>query len=164
MVVHPRIALIDDDRTWLETLAECLSDRGFQVRTALGGRPGLRLLEQGDDLRLAVVDFHMPDLDGMELLRQLRRQRRNVEVLLLSSDDDPNLPSRARAEGAAAFVSKSLAPALLVRTLVQVLTATLQELAGRRPGESPWDRFLPVPRPTGLMLPVPVRREEPGRN
>ncbi len=142
------IVLIDDDRTWLETLAECLRDRGFDVRTALGGSRGLELLGQGRE-RMAVVDFHMPDLTGLELLRHLRHQRRDVNVLLLSSDDDPALPGRAWAEGAAAFVSKSLSPDVLLRTLVQILTEF-----SRRPPTSPWDRFLPVPRPARAWLPV----------
>ena len=46
MKPSPRIALIDDDRTWLETLAEYLRDKGYGVETALGGARGLRLLER----------------------------------------------------------------------------------------------------------------------
>lgn len=141
-----RVALIDDDRTWLETLADYLSDRGYGVETALGGRRGLRLLERGD-IGLAVVDFHMPDLDGVELLRQLRRRRLNVDVLLMSSDDDPTLPRRILAEGAAAFLSKNAAPGLLLRSLTQTLSAVFAEMARRPAAHSPWDRFLPVLRP-----------------
>src|SRR6516225_2226918 len=106
MNASPRLALIDDDRTWLETLADYLRDRGYGVETALGGTRGLRLLERGG-IGLAVVDFHMPDLDGLELLRQLRCRRLNVDVLLMSSDDDPALPVRVLREGAAAFLSKN---------------------------------------------------------
>src|SRR5262249_7813095 len=145
MKPHPRLALIDDDRTWLETLAEYLRDRGYGVETALGGARGLRLLERGG-IGLAVVDFHMPDLDGLELLRQLRRSRLDVDVLLMSSDDDPSLPGRVRAAGASAFLSKNAAPALLLRTLTQTLSSVFAEMARRPPAWSRWDRFLPVPR------------------
>jgi two-component system response regulator DctR len=143
MSASRRVALIDDDRTWLETLAEYLSDRGYGVETALGGRRGLRLLERGD-IGLAVVDFHMPDLDGVELLRHLRRQRLNVDVLLMSSDDDPALPRRILAEGAAAFLSKNEAPGLLLRSLTQTLSSVFAEMARRPAAHSPWDRFLPM--------------------
>jgi DNA-binding response OmpR family regulator len=144
MSASPRIALIDDDRTWMETLAECLRERGYGVETALGGRRGLRLLEHGG-ISLAVVDFHMPDLNGVELLRQLRRRRLPVDVLLMSSDDDPALPRRVLCEGAAAFLSKNTAPGLLLRSLTQTLSAVAAEIARRSPTRSPWDRFLPVP-------------------
>ena len=149
----PRVALIDDDRLWLETLAEFLRDRGFEVRTALGGARGLELLSRGD-VGLAVVDFHMGEVDGLELVRHLRRRRLDVGVLLMSSDDDPTLPARALAEGAAAFLSKSLAPAVLLRSLVRSLGDAQADLSARPPHLSRWNRFLPVP----------LRRGDVGRN
>lgn len=159
----PCVALIDDDRLWLETLADCLRDRGFEVRTALGGTRGLDLLDQGE-IALAVVDFHMPDLDGMELLRHLRRRRRNVDVLLMSSDDDPTLPQRALAEGAAAFLNKSQSPRQLLRALVQTLTRTLTEIQLRPVSSSRWDRFLPVPLPREIWLPILWSPVDPEQN
>jgi len=161
----PRVALIDDNRAWLDTLAEYLSDRGYRVETAVGGRRGLRLLE-GGGIGLAVVDFHMPDLDGLELVRQLRRRRLNVDVLLMSSDDDPGLPGRVRAEGAAAFLSKNAAPGLLLRTLTGALRAVLAETARRPSHRSPWDCLLPVPVPRRAdpWLPMPLRPGEAERN
>ena len=163
MKPSPRLALIDDDRTWLETLAEYLRDKGYGVETALGGARGLRLLERGG-IGLAVVDFHMPDLDGLELLRQLRRRRLDVDVLLMSSDDDPGLPGRVRAAGASAFLSKNAAPALLLRALTQTLSAVLAEMARRPPALSRWDRFLPVPRRAESWLPMPLRPGDSERN
>jgi DNA-binding response OmpR family regulator len=163
MKPHPRLALIDDDRTWLETLAEYLRDKGYGVETALGGARGLRLLERGG-IGLAVVDFHMPDLDGLELLRQLRRRRLDVDVLLMSSDDDPGLPGRVRAAGASAFLSKNTAPALLLRALTQTLSSTLAEMARRPPQRSRWDLLLPVPRRPEAWLPMPLRPGDSQRN
>ncbi len=159
MSASRRVALIDDDRAWLETLAEYLSDRGYGVETALGGRRGLRLLERGG-IGLAVVDFHMPDLDGVELLRQLRRRRLNVDVLLMSSDDDPALPRRVLREGASAFLSKNEPPGFLLRALTRTLADVLAEMARRPAALSPWDRFLPAPRPAEPwpLLPGPDER------
>jgi DNA-binding response OmpR family regulator len=159
----PRIALIDDDRVWLETLAEYLRDRGYGVETALGGRHGLGLLERGG-IRLAVVDFHMPDLDGVELLRQLRRRRLDIDVLLMSSDDDPALPLRVLREGAAAFLSKNVAPGLLLRSLTHTLSAVFAEMARRPAAHSRWDRFLPAPRRSAPWLPMLLRSGESERN
>jgi DNA-binding response OmpR family regulator len=147
----------------VETLAEYLRDKGYGVETALGGTRGLRLLERGG-ISLAVVDFHMPDLDGMELLRQLRRRRLNVDVLLMSSDDDPALPVRVLREGAAAFLSKNEAPGRLLRALTKTLSAVFADMALRPPALSRWDRFLPVPRRAGLWLPLPLPHGPVGRN
>src|SRR5437879_3858406 len=82
MNATPQILLIDDNRAWLETLSEYLRDRGFAVRTADRPSRGLAILEK-DDVRVVILDFELPEMDGLELLRQIRR-RRPVPVLLLS--------------------------------------------------------------------------------
>jgi DNA-binding response OmpR family regulator len=72
-----RIALIDDDRAWRETLADFLCGKGFDVYPAEDARGGLDLLDR-NDIRMAIIDYHMGELDGLALLRRLRmRARRN---------------------------------------------------------------------------------------
>jgi CheY-like chemotaxis protein len=141
------IALIDDDRAWLETLSDFLQSRGHSVVTAEGGLRGLDLLAQRE-VSLAIVDFHMPDLDGLELIRLLRQRGQRARVLMLSSEEDPELAVRALALGATAFLSKSEKPAVFLKALQQALTSllilaphtgSLLQLAYRP------NRWLPVP-------------------
>jgi DNA-binding response OmpR family regulator len=146
-----RIALIDDDRAWLDTLAEYLQEQGYNVHTAQGARSGLALLDNFDAAVL-VIDFHMPDMDGLQLLRHLRQRGQNVEVLLLSGADDPLLESRALAEGALAFLSKATAPALLLQRLLQTLALAIDR-HGR--SEDLLRTLLPALRQAGPWLPVP---------
>jgi CheY-like chemotaxis protein len=157
------IILIDDNRSWLETLAEYLQERGFDVRTAEGGVSGLALLEESG-FALAVVDFNMPGMSGLELLRRLRPRQRNVAVLLLSSEEDPTLPERARAEGARAFLSKSTAPGRLLRELVQLLIAASFEVAVVAVFATRGARLLPGPSPSIRYLPAPDSILDPQRN
>jgi CheY-like chemotaxis protein len=135
----PPVLLIDDDRVWLETLADCLRHEGLSVRTADRPRLGLALLEKAGPVRAVVIDFRMPEMDGLELLRQIRQRRRHLPVLLLSSEDDPALAARALAEGAWAFLCKTTAPRLLLSRLRQLLTAP------NRGRPFPPDRLLPRP-------------------
>jgi two-component system nitrogen regulation response regulator NtrX len=128
MVTTLQLVLIDDNRAWLDTLAECLEQNGFEVRTAEGGKPGLELLEQSG-IRVAVVDGNMPEMDGMDLLRELKERQKNVAVVVLSGEEDPELPQRFIEEGAKAFLSKSTAPIQLIRALVQALLAASFEVA-----------------------------------
>jgi DNA-binding NarL/FixJ family response regulator len=112
---------------------------------------------------LAIVDYHMPEMNGLELLRRLRRSGRELAVLMLSSDDDPTLPARALAEGARAFLPKTMAPARLLRSLLQAVRAS--DVAVESPvGEAPWERLLPVPVRVDLYLPVPLTFFDPRRN
>ena len=144
------ILLIDDDRAWLDTLAEYLQDKGYPVEKAHGGIHGLKLLDRLD-VSVAVIDFRMPGMNGIELLRQMRRKRSNLGVLLLSSEDDPALPTLALAEGAKAFLSKNSPP----RQLLHLLNETLAIYGYGDARPSP-DRLLPVVRPNRRTLPVPV--------
>jgi DNA-binding response OmpR family regulator len=144
MHASSQVLLIDDDRNWLETLADCLRQKGFVVRVAERPLLGLVLLEKYD-VQAVVTDFRMPEMDGLEVLRQVRR-RRPVPVLLLSSEEDPALAARALAEGARAFLPKSTAPRLLVPELVRFLAAAVMESALAWALSFPTDRLLPPPR------------------
>jgi hypothetical protein len=67
---------------------------------------------------------------------------------MVSSEDDPSLAARALAEGARAFLSKTTAPALLLRSLLQTLTAAAAEPALWLPMAVRRSILLPVPRPS----------------
>lgn len=158
MAAEPRIVVIDDDRNWAETLADYLRGKGFTVATAHEAREGLTLLEQGS-AALALVDVNMPDMDGLEFLRRLRRRNRELAVLMVSGDDEPTLPSRALAEGARAFVPKTTPPNLLLRAVRQALAAgAFGPQAG---GTPPRKRHLPALRSVGRTLPVPRPPQTP---
>lgn len=144
MKATPQVVLIDDDRNWLETLSEYLQDKGFDVCTARGARPGLEVLED-NDFSVAVIDFQMPEMNGLELLQEIRERGRHVAVLLLTSEEDPRLATRALELGAQAFLSKNQAPRKLLPKLMALLAAAAVEailariLAGRP------DNLLPPP-------------------
>jgi DNA-binding response OmpR family regulator len=153
MKTTSRIALIDDDRAWRETLADYLSDKGFEVFPAENARRGLDLLDR-NDIGLAVIDYHMGEMDGLALLRRLRLRARLVTAFMLSSENDPTLEARALAEGARAFLSKTVTPAVLLRTLVQTLTTATHEAP----------IYLPVIHHRTIWLPVPASFYDPRRN
>jgi DNA-binding response OmpR family regulator len=144
MIASTQILLIDDDRAWLDTLSDYLHDRGFEVSTAEGSVRGEDVLAQLDFL-VAVIDYHMPDMDGLELLRRIRGRRPDVAVLLLSSEDDPSVARRALEEGATAFLSKTTAPALLLRTLLLLLVTSMTETILQRILSGRSARMLPAP-------------------
>jgi CheY-like chemotaxis protein len=144
MLPTGEIILIDDDLTWLQTVADFLQDRGFQVRTALGPRLGLRLLEDPAAL-VAVVDFQMPEMTGLDVLRALRKRGRHLPVLVVSSEEDPALARQVLEAGAVAFLSKNSPPRLLLRKLLQFLAAALVEEILGRVLLGRWDRLLPAP-------------------
>lgn len=82
-----RLLLIDDDRELCELLSDWLQGEGFSVQAAHDGRSGLQLAA-ASGIDAIVLDLMLPDLSGLEVLRQLRRQQ-NTPVLMLSARGEP---------------------------------------------------------------------------
>jgi two-component system response regulator ChvI len=78
-----RVLLVDDDRALSTILAAALADEGFTVATAANGLEGVRAFE-ADGADLIVLDVLMPELDGLEVCRRLRKKSA-VPIILLSS-------------------------------------------------------------------------------
>jgi|SRR5271157_3304348 len=78
-----KVLLIDDEPQFVEVLAERLEARGFTVQTALTGDEGLaKLLEQEADV--VILDVQMPGRDGVEILREIKRIKPLIEVIMLT--------------------------------------------------------------------------------
>ena len=145
MIANTQIILIDDNIAWLESLAEYLREKGLKVFTASDAVQGLKLLE-GHAINVVISDFNLPFMDGLQVLRAIRLRGGNVSVLLLTSEEEPELEKRALAEGAGGFFSKTTEPAQLLRSLLQAVAKLAA--AQRGPGSlETWQRLLPNPYP-----------------
>jgi DNA-binding NtrC family response regulator len=72
-----RILIVDDDRSSCEIIAKILSLRSYDVDVAYNGPAALELIEQRD-YGLALIDYRMPGMDGVELYRKIRELRPNL--------------------------------------------------------------------------------------
>ncbi len=70
---------------------------------------------------VAIVDVNLPDINGHEIARQVRREGLPTRVILLTAYDDVSQQRQALAEGAAAYCSKEVSPAWLVEVIRQVV-------------------------------------------
>ena len=68
-----RVLLVEDDDELRELLARYLTNQGFTVREAANGRDGLALA-LGQDCDIVVLDIMLPDISGLEVLRELRAE------------------------------------------------------------------------------------------
>jgi two-component system response regulator PhoP len=81
-----RLLLIEDDTTLRETLAAKLADGGFAVEQAADGREGLYYaLEYPIDL--AIVDLGLPEISGLDIIRNVREQGKTYPILILTARD-----------------------------------------------------------------------------
>jgi len=85
--VSNTIALVDDDRNILTSVSMALEAEGFTVRCYSDGTEALRGMT-AQPVDLAVLDIKMPRMDGMEVLKQLRKQSQMPVIFLTSKDDE----------------------------------------------------------------------------
>jgi DNA-binding response OmpR family regulator len=77
------ILIVDDEVDFAETFAERLRLRGFTVRVANSGEQALQKVDDGA-VKVMVLDLKMPGMDGLEVLRRVKKSHPDVEVIILS--------------------------------------------------------------------------------
>ena len=106
---------MDDDEAVLELAGTFLARADFRVLTARGGVEALRIFEErGRGIDVVVLDLSMPDLDGPETFKELRRRHSNVPVILTSGYSEEWAAKAAPAEQVAAFLGKPYEPEELI--------------------------------------------------
>ncbi|MFC1811370.1 response regulator [Thermodesulfobacteriota bacterium] len=78
-----KVLLVDDEKDFVNTLAERLELRGYQVLTALNGESALQIVEN-DPPQLVVLDLLMPGISGLDVLEQMKTLSPQMPVILLS--------------------------------------------------------------------------------
>ncbi|MCR4522781.1 MULTISPECIES: diguanylate cyclase [Bosea] len=133
---NTRILVVDDTRTTRKVLARMLSIQQYAVVEAGSGQEALTILESNPDIQLVVSDYYMPDMDGFELARRIRRHHPDVRVLGISSSTDRQTSAGFLKAGAHDFVSRPFVLEELqcrIASNVEVLDQLrqLQDLAAR---------------------------------
>ena len=115
-----RILVVDDERSIVDAVATALRYEGFEVHEADTGR---RALEAAESLRpdLMVLDVMLPDLDGLEVTRRLRRDGLRVPVLFLTARDATEDKIAGLTVGGDDYVTKPFSLAEVVARVRAVL-------------------------------------------
>lgn len=121
-----RVLLVDDEELIRRMCETTLRRAGFHVETASDGRAAIRLLKQ-NSYHVVVSDIGMPDLDGLQLLREVRAHDLDVPVVLMTGSPDIESAVRAIELGALRYLIKPFRPNDLVQTLRTAIQ--LQRLA-----------------------------------
>jgi DNA-binding response OmpR family regulator len=100
-----KLLLIDDDMKVLNLISGFLGEAGFQVVTADSGGQALQKLEE-DGIELVISDMDLRDLPGIELLRQIKRIKEWLPVILVSASEDESRRDRAIGLGASGYLCK----------------------------------------------------------
>src|SRR5262245_49816101 len=124
------ILIVDDDAAMRDYLRDELEHEGFRVITADGGRTGVERVKQGG-IDLVVSDVKMPDLDGLDLLREIRAVDPSPYVITITAFGSIDTAIRAVKLGAYDYVTKPFEFDQLLLTVEKALSerALRQEVA-----------------------------------
>ena len=125
------IALVDDDRNILASVAMALQAEGFKVHTYSDGEAALEDFERRP-ADLAILDIKMPRMDGMELLDRLRRKSA-IPVIFLTSKDDEIDEMLGLRMGADDYIKKPFSQRLLIERIRALLRR--RDLAAKKTGD-----------------------------
>ncbi len=121
--------IIDDEPAVRKTLRTSLERAGYQVAEAGDGRAGLRL-HAAAPADVIITDIFMPDFDGIETIRELRRVAPGVKVIVVSGGDSTgtlNMLDDAKLLGADRAFHKPLKPEELLGAVREMLSENPQE-------------------------------------
>lgn len=128
-----KILIVDDDATMANLLSTVLEFEGFQPLKALSGAEALRMVqEEGPDLVL--LDIMMPEMDGFEVLGQLRKDpgTEKLPVVMLTARTEDRDIFEGWNRGADEYVTKPFDPQRLVEIIREVLERSYEERLEKR--------------------------------
>jgi DNA-binding response OmpR family regulator len=108
---RPTVLLVDDDTEICQFLATLLDLEGFDPRIATRAEEALAAIPGADAI---LIDLAMPEVDGFELCRRIRREGFSRPIVIVSARPGADLPAKATAAGADEFVRKPFDNADLV--------------------------------------------------
>ena len=113
----PHLLLVDDDDLFRESLGLNLIDEGYEVTSFANGRDVLAYLDQGGGADVMLLDWRMPNLTGLDVLRQIRAAGTTIPVIFLTALSDDIYEEAALDSGAVDFVDKSRRLPILLKRL-----------------------------------------------
>ena len=117
-----RVLIADDDDVLLETAKDTLSSIGVKADIARSGAEAIQMISDSADYQVMILDWKMPDMDGIEVTRRLRKEAHNdIPVILISAYDYSDIESAAKEAGISGYICKPLFSSTLYNKINEVL-------------------------------------------
>ncbi len=115
----PRALVVDDSRAARSALRRILASVGFDVAEAEHGEHALEIMRADSTIELVLVDWNMPVMDGLSLIKAIRKERRwsTLPIMMVSAEVDQKQIARAVMAGADEYVMKPFDSDMLITKL-----------------------------------------------
>ncbi|SHO45992.1 sigma-54-dependent transcriptional regulator [Desulfopila aestuarii] len=133
------ILIVDDEPNYLIVLSELLQDEGYEVFTAPGGAKGFEMVKELD-LDLVITDMQMPEVDGLQLLLNIKEHNDELPVIMITAYAQVEKAVAAMQAGAFSYLAKpfsndellvNIKKAVQVYSLVRENTRLRSEIKGK---------------------------------
>lgn len=104
---QPLLLIVDDEKELLKILKRWAVDKGYEVKTASDGDEAMDIFVK-DRPDLVLIDIHMPNLDGISVLREMREADPKAAIIVMSGEATPTQAKIALEDGARDFVGKPI--------------------------------------------------------
>ena len=115
-----RALVIDDSRAMRTILRGILSDLDFEVAEAADGKEAIRILDQDPAFDLALVDWNLPEMNGLEIVTEVRKDERfsDLHLLMVTTETEFERVHQALQAGANEYIMKPFDKAMLLDKLL----------------------------------------------
>ena len=132
--------VVDDDFNTCDSVAKLLTRVGMRAEWTLSGREAVlrarQSIELGDPCRAYIIDWRLPDMNGIEVTRQIRSLNDDTPIIILTAYDWSDIEVEAKAAGVTAFCSKPMFLSDLRDTLLTAIGHTQTEVQDILPGKN----------------------------
>jgi CheY-like chemotaxis protein len=111
-----KVLVVDDEREFAQTLSERLQMRSMGAAAVYDGAEALSMVDE-EEPEVMVLDLKMPGVDGLEVLRRVKAEHPNVEVIVLTGHGSKEIEKECLAMGACAYLEKPVDMDTLTRTM-----------------------------------------------
>ena len=118
-----RVLVADDDPVMRHLLTTIVKEQECEVVVANDGREAYRILQGDSQFRAAIFDMTMPHLQGLDLIRYMRSERRlmRIPIMMITAEQDLKLMASSFTAGATAFLLKPFTPEQLQSAIRMLL-------------------------------------------
>src|SRR5690606_11601523 len=160
-----KVLLIEDDKTFSRILEGFLGKNKFTVDTAQDGKTGLKKFQEGH-WDLVLLDYRLPDVNGLELLAELKKTSPSLPVIIMTSFSDIRTAVKAIKSGAFEYITKPVNPDELLLVMKNALEKGKESngqgsptrekrpefVTGKSPGSQKLNEYIKLVAPTDMSV------------
>jgi two-component system chemotaxis response regulator CheY len=107
-MVMAKAMVVDDSRTIRMILSQTLSELGYEVCQAVNGKDALAVLSQQQSVELILVDWNMPEMNGLDFVKEVRSDSRysSIPLMMVTTETEMHQMAKALEAGANEYVMK----------------------------------------------------------